>query len=83
MRPGEEAPTERLLALFTILNIDEAVARQVGQYLRQYRRSHRLELGDALIAATAQQAGAELITRNVKHYPMSDISVLAPYERGR
>jgi predicted nucleic acid-binding protein len=83
MRPGEEAPTERLLALFTILNIDEAVAWQAGQYLREYRRSHRLELGDALIAATAQQAGAELITRNVKHYPMSDISVLAPYERGR
>lgn len=83
MRPGEEAPTERLLALFTILNIDEAVARQAGQYLREYRRNHRLELGDALIAATAHHAGAELITRNVKHYPMSDISVLAPYERGR
>lgn len=83
MRSGEETRTERLLTLFTILDVDEAVARQAGQYLRQYRRSHRLELGDALIAATAHQANAELVTRNVKHYPMSDLSVLTPYERGR
>jgi predicted nucleic acid-binding protein len=82
MRSGEETRTEHLLSLFTILNIDEKVARQAGRYLHQYRRSHRLELGDALIAATAQQAGAELITRNIKHYPMPDISVLVPYERG-
>jgi predicted nucleic acid-binding protein len=83
MRPGEETRTERLLTLFTILDVDEAIARQAGQYLRQYRHSDRLELGDALIAATALQTGAELVTRNIKHYPMSDITVLAPYERGR
>jgi predicted nucleic acid-binding protein len=82
MRSGEETRTEHLLSLFTIFNIYEKVARQAGRYLHQYRHSHRLELGDALIAATAQQAGAELITRNIKHYPMPDISVLVPYERG-
>ena len=27
--------------------------------------------------------GAELITRNLTHYPMTDITVVAPYERGR
>ncbi|MCL4303407.1 MAG: type II toxin-antitoxin system VapC family toxin [Anaerolineae bacterium] len=83
MRPGEETRTERLLSLLAILNIDEAIARQAGRYLREYRRSHRLELGDALIAATAQQAGAGLVTRNIKHYPMPDITILIPYERGR
>lgn len=83
MRPGEETRTERLLSLLAILNIDAAIARQAGRYLRQYRRSHRLELGDALIAATAQQAGAGLVTRNIKHYPMPDITILIPYERGR
>lgn len=83
MRPNEEKRTEHLLSLFTVLNIDEAIGRQAGRYLRQFRRSHRLELGDALIAATAQHASAELITRNVKHYPMPDISVMVPYERGR
>jgi predicted nucleic acid-binding protein len=42
-----------------------------------------VELGDALIAATAAQAGADLVTRNLKHYPMPDIHVITPYERGR
>lgn len=39
--------------------------------------------GDALIAATASFFNAELVTRNIKHYPMSDIKVVVPYERGR
>ncbi len=77
MRTGEETDTEELLALFTIQPADEAVARRAGKYLNQFAASHRLELGDSMIAATAQVLGAELITRNVKHYPMSDIVVRA------
>lgn len=83
MRPTEEPQTERLLGLFTVLPVDENIAWQAGAYLRQFRRSHRLELGDALIAATALQHQAELITRNLKHYPMADLTITAPYERGR
>jgi len=83
MRRGEEADTEAILALFTIYPADETVARMAGAYLNQFARSHRLDLGDGLIAATAKVLGAELITRNAKHYPMTDIVVRAPYERGR
>jgi predicted nucleic acid-binding protein len=82
MRKGEEARTEQLLSLFVILHVNEAIGRQASVYLRQFRHSHRIDLGDALIAATAQQHGAELFTRNVKHYPMEDITVTVPYERG-
>lgn len=82
MRSEEEARTEQLLSLFTVLEVSEPIARQAASYLRQYRRSHNLELGDALIAATASHSGAELITRNLKHYPMKDIQVTMPYERG-
>jgi hypothetical protein len=82
MRQGEETRTERLLSLFVILNVSEVVGRQAAAYLRQYRRSHQIDLGDALIAATAKQNAAELFTRNVKHYPMADIVVTVPYERG-
>jgi predicted nucleic acid-binding protein len=82
MRPGEEARTEQLLALFTLLDIDPAIARQAGDYLRLFRRSHRIDLGDALIAATAKTLGATVVTRNVKHYPMDDIEILTPYQRG-
>jgi predicted nucleic acid-binding protein len=83
MRPGEEARTEKLLALFTLLEVDEAIGRKAGDYLREFGRSHRLELGDALIAASAALTDAQLITRNHKHYPMTDIQVISPYERGR
>lgn len=83
MRPGEEAQTEQLLNLFQILPASEAVGRQASVYLQKFRRSHRIDFGDALIAATAFLYGAELFTRNVKHYPMSDIVVTVPYERGR
>ncbi|MCI0475262.1 MAG: type II toxin-antitoxin system VapC family toxin [Anaerolineales bacterium] len=83
MRTGEEAKTEELFALFTIQPVNETIARAAGKYLNQFAASHRLELGDSIIAATARSLNAELITRNVKHYPMGDLIVRAPYERGR
>lgn len=83
MRSGEEVRTEGLLNLFVLLEIDETVGRKAGEYLREFARSHRLELGDALIAACAAISGAELVTRNTKHYPMTDIQVISPYQRGR
>jgi predicted nucleic acid-binding protein len=82
MRPGEEGDTEALLALFNIFPADETLARIAGAYLNRYAASHRLDLGDALTAATANVTGSELYTRNVRHYPMNDIVVKAPYERG-
>ena len=82
IRPGERERTENLLRLFRVLEADETIGRHAGEYLNQFRRSHNLELGDALIAATAAKVHAELVTRNAKHYPMSDIRVYAPYERG-
>lgn len=82
MRPGEEVQTEQLLAVFSILPVDEIVGRQAAVYLRLFRRTHQIDFGDALIAATARLHGATLYTRNVKHYPMTDIVLLVPYERG-
>jgi predicted nucleic acid-binding protein len=83
MRPNEEDLTEKLLSLFTVIEADTAIGRKAGTYLRKYSRSHNLDLGDALLAATAALTGAELVTRNIKHFPMTDIQVVVPYERGR
>jgi predicted nucleic acid-binding protein len=83
MRPGEQERTEKLFSLFVILEVDEQIARKAGEYLNEYRKSHRMEMADALIAATAFVAGAELVTRNVDDYPMPDVTVVVPYERGK
>ena len=82
MRPGEQERTEKLFNLFVLIEVDEHIAHKAGEYLNNYRATKHIELADALIAATAFAAGAELITRNLKHYPMEDVQVAAPYERG-
>ncbi len=61
-----------------IIDIDFAIARQAGLYQRQYSRSHRVHMLDALIAATAKVHGARLVTRNARHFPML-ADLLVPY----
>ena len=52
------------------------IGRRAGGYLRQFHRSHGLDIGDALIAATAAVHGCALWTCNRKHYPMKDIELI-------
>ena len=51
--------------------VDAAVSRTAGELARRYRESHS-GIGDAdyLIAATAVVVGADLLTTNVRHFPM-------------
>lgn len=83
LRQGEEEATNALLSLFTVQPADEPIGREAGAFLNRYGREHRLDLGDALIAATARAAGMTLYTRNIRHYPMVEIKVEEPYQRGR
>ena len=73
-RPNEYDALNNLFRALTCTPIDEEAGRQAGVYLRQYRRSHRVEVADALIAASAVANSAELWTRNRKHYPMKEVS---------
>jgi predicted nucleic acid-binding protein len=73
-RATEYAKLEALFEALVCAPTDAAIGRRAGDYLRQYRKSHALELGDALIAATAAVSGALLWTRNRKHYPMKELS---------
>ncbi|MBI5651519.1 MAG: type II toxin-antitoxin system VapC family toxin [Chloroflexi bacterium] len=74
LRTGEEERTAQLFAEMECLAIDERVGQKAGEYLNQFRKSHGLELADALIAASAYHFQAVLITLNGRHYPMSDIT---------
>ena len=73
-RPSEYDALRSLFRALTCAPIDEEVGRQAGAYLQQYRRSHGVEVADALIAANAVANNAELWTRNRKHYPMGEIA---------
>ncbi|MEW6366090.1 MAG: type II toxin-antitoxin system VapC family toxin [Acidobacteriota bacterium] len=81
MRNGEEEGVNLLFRGMNEVPVDGLVAEMAGEYMRRYRRSHRLLLPDALVAACAKRIDAALATLNNKHYPMTDVRVLVPYER--
>src|SRR5438874_11201139 len=72
-RPSQFDALNNLFRALTCIPIDEETGHQAGVYLGKYRRSHGVEIGDALIAASAEANGAKLWTRNRKHYPMKEI----------
>ena len=73
-RPREHQALGNLFRALICVPLDAETGRQAGEYLRAYRKSHGVELGDALIAATAAQQNATLWTRNRKHYPMRGLA---------
>ncbi|HWB95884.1 MAG TPA: type II toxin-antitoxin system VapC family toxin [Bryobacteraceae bacterium] len=73
-RPKEYEALTVLFSALLCIPIDAQLARQAGEYLRKYHKSHNVELGDALIAATAVLQNAMLWTRNRKHYPMKELN---------
>ena len=79
IRKGEDAIVNSLFEILTPVNVDISIADRAGEYLRKYSRSHSMGIGDALIAATSKEMSLTLITRNVKHYPMKDITIIKPY----
>jgi predicted nucleic acid-binding protein len=72
-RPSEYDAIDNLFRALMCVPIDAAMGQQAGDYLKRYRKSHAVELGDALIAAAAVSNNAALWTRNRKHYPMKEL----------
>jgi predicted nucleic acid-binding protein len=73
-RPGEHDTLSQLFRALRCTPIGQDAGNLAGSWLRQYRRSHGVEIADALIAAGAVENNAELWTRNRKHYPMKAIT---------
>jgi hypothetical protein len=71
LRRGEEDPTEDLFAQLGWVPVGERIARRAADLARRYRSSHHaIEDADYLIAATALELDADLLTTNVRHFPM-------------
>jgi predicted nucleic acid-binding protein len=72
-RSPEAEAISALFSALTCIPIDAAVGKTAGEYLARFHASHAVELGDALIAATASVHGLLVWTRNRKHFPMRDV----------
>jgi predicted nucleic acid-binding protein len=71
VRDEELEALEVFSSMIAWLDVDEPIARGAGVLARRYRGSHA-GIGDVdyLIAATALLLDVELLTTNVKHFPM-------------
>ena len=79
MRAREEPSTLALLAVLTWHSLDEKVAEVAGDLGRRWLPSNRgIDSADLAIAATAVLLGTQLLTRNVKHFPMFS-GLTSPY----
>lgn len=82
VRAGERDGLEQLFAALDWVPVTEEIARRAGEFARSYRRSHsNIGAVDYLLAGTATVLGADLVTLNVKHFPMFD-GLTAPYGYG-
>jgi predicted nucleic acid-binding protein len=76
----ELAALDQFMLAFEVIPVDERMARQGGILRQEYHPSHGVGLADALIAASAMESGAELLTLDKRHYPMVG-QVRVPYRR--
>jgi hypothetical protein len=77
----ERQRLDAFVEAFEVLPLDRPAAVLAGLWRRQYGPSHGTGLADALIAASAEAAGATLVTLNRRHFPMLS-DVLVPYAKG-
>ena len=70
-RPGEAAGLEAVEAVIDWVPVDHAIATAAVRHAERFGRSHAsIDVPDYVIAATAERLDADLLTRNVKHFPM-------------
>jgi predicted nucleic acid-binding protein len=76
MRPHEEIRTSGLLMSLQLFPVTFAVARLAGLLKRDYgKKGTTLAVTDVTIAAVAIHTRLALITDNVKHFPMPDLTI--------
>lgn len=71
MRTVEESATRALLSIFIWHPVDTLISERAGELGRKWLSSHHaIDSADLAIAATVIVSGCELLTCNVKHFPM-------------
>ena len=71
VRDDEMDQLEQFCATIEWVPVDEDVARAAGTLALQHRRAYQgIDDVDYLIAGTALALGAEILTTNIRHFPM-------------
>lgn len=71
MRSAERSSVARLFGGVALVPVSDTIAVRAGEHLRRFRRSHSgIDIVDYVVAATAEEVDAELVTLNVRHFPM-------------
>ena len=77
MKAGEERATSAFLDGLISVAVDVPIARRAGKMLGELRsKGVTVGIADAIIAATALQLDASLLTNNVEHYPFGELKVV-------
>src|SRR5450759_5090195 len=60
-----------LLGVLGWIDVDVSLADSAASLGRPYQRSHQgISITDLLLAAAVERVGSQLLTRNVRHFPM-------------
>lgn len=79
MFPEETENTELVIEKQQIFVVTSEIARSAGTYWNKFhKKCLGLSLPDCIIAATAQNEKAKLLTLNDRHFPMKDIEIYNP-----
>jgi len=69
--PRSQPAVEAFLSNIRWVDVDVDLADQAGEIGRQFVRSHEgISVTDLLLAAAVKRVGGQLLTRNVRHFPM-------------
>ena len=77
VRPAELPKVEEFFEAMNFCPINYQTARRAGLYRRDYQsRGITLSISDTLIAAAAIEHSLTLVTKNVRHFPMDELSII-------
>jgi predicted nucleic acid-binding protein len=69
--PGSQPAVEEFLRFVGWLDVDVDLADRAGDIGRRFVRSYQgISITDLLLAAAVDRLGGQLLTRNIRHFPM-------------
>ena len=73
---AEVKKLENFILLFTVIHTNENISRKAINLVKQYAKSHTLDIPDSIIASTALTLECKLFTYNTKDFKYIDNLIL-------